>query len=166
MHKKKRLAARSEMISLAKALETERDGHKAMGHALQYGLVPKAIEQATVLERVVMMAERSLHSLSRASGVRLASNLQVCFFWGDFIFFGLEFGGLSCLIWLVMLVFGCGTWGVESAWSAAWLGCLVVWLFVFLPIVFVDVVLVVVALVVLAFTRRSYMRCWCFWRWW
>lgn len=77
VHKKKRLAARSEMISLAKALETERDGHKAMGHALQYGLMPKAIEQATVLERVVMMAERSLHSLSRAGGVRLATNLQV-----------------------------------------------------------------------------------------
>lgn len=77
LHKKKRLAARSEMISLAKALETERDGHKAMGHALQYSLMPKAIDQATVLERVVMMAERSLHSLSRASGVRLASSLQV-----------------------------------------------------------------------------------------
>eukprot|EP00904_Undaria_pinnatifida_P002529 jgi/Undpi1/12277/HiC_scaffold_5.g01953.m1 len=76
LHKKKRLAARSEMISLAKALETERDGHKAMGHALQYSLMPKAIDQATVLERVVMMAERSLHSLSRASGVRLASSLQ------------------------------------------------------------------------------------------
>lgn len=77
VHKKKRLAARSEMISLAKALETERDGHKAMGHALQYGLMPKAIDQATILERVVMTAEQSLHSLSRASGVRLATNLQV-----------------------------------------------------------------------------------------
>ena len=77
VHKKKRLAARSEMISLAKALEAERDGHKAMGHALQYGLMPKAIDQATILERVVMMAERSLHSLSRAGGVRLATNLQV-----------------------------------------------------------------------------------------
>lgn len=45
IHKKKRLAARSEMISLAKTLEAERDGHKAVGHALQYGLVPKAIDQ-------------------------------------------------------------------------------------------------------------------------
>ena len=45
LHKKKRLAARAEMISLAKTLETERDGHKAVSHALQYGLVPKAIEQ-------------------------------------------------------------------------------------------------------------------------
>lgn len=45
LHKKKRLAARSEMISLAKTLEAERDGHKAVGHALQYGLVPKAIDQ-------------------------------------------------------------------------------------------------------------------------
>lgn len=45
LHKKKRLAARSEMISLAKTLEMERDGHKTVGHALQYGLVPKAIEQ-------------------------------------------------------------------------------------------------------------------------
>lgn len=77
LHKKKRLTARSEMISLAKTLETERDGHKAVGHALQYGLVPKAIEQASVLENVVMMAERSVHSLSRASGVRLATSLQV-----------------------------------------------------------------------------------------
>ena len=33
--------------------------------------------QATVLERVVMTAERSVHKLSRASGVRLATNLQV-----------------------------------------------------------------------------------------
>lgn len=49
LHKKKRLAARSEMISLAKTLETERDGHKAVSHALQYGLVPKAIEQASIV---------------------------------------------------------------------------------------------------------------------
>lgn len=45
LHKRKRLAARSEMITLAKTLEAERDGHKAVGHALQYALVPKAIEQ-------------------------------------------------------------------------------------------------------------------------
>lgn len=32
-----------------------------------------------MLEHVVMTAERSVHSLSRASGVRLATNLQVCF---------------------------------------------------------------------------------------
>lgn len=33
--------------------------------------------QATVLERVVMTAELSVHRLSRAGGVRLATNLQV-----------------------------------------------------------------------------------------
>lgn len=45
LHRKKRLAARSEIISLAKTLEAERDGHEAVGHALQFGLVPRAIDQ-------------------------------------------------------------------------------------------------------------------------
>lgn len=37
------------------------------------------LSQATVLERVVMTAERSVHKLSRAGGVRLATNIQVMF---------------------------------------------------------------------------------------
>ena len=60
LHRNKRLAAREEIISLAKARDAERDEHKAVEHALQYGLVPKAIDQVgrilscLVLSRLVL----------------------------------------------------------------------------------------------------------------
>ncbi|CAM9334300.1 unnamed protein product, partial [Phaeothamnion confervicola] len=45
LHKSKRLAARAEMVGMARLLEAERDGHRAVETHLQYTLVPKAIEQ-------------------------------------------------------------------------------------------------------------------------
>jgi hypothetical protein len=45
-HKAKRLAARSEVLSMARALDAERDGLKAVDAALQYTLVPKVPSSA------------------------------------------------------------------------------------------------------------------------
>lgn len=56
LHKNKRLAAREEIINLAKARDAERDEHKAVEHALQYGLVPKAIDQVGAEPAVAMPA--------------------------------------------------------------------------------------------------------------
>lgn len=53
---------------------------RADGRSFHSCACGRCLLQATVLERVVMTAERSVHKLSRASGVRLATNLQVTLF--------------------------------------------------------------------------------------
>ncbi|CAM9341040.1 unnamed protein product [Chrysoparadoxa australica] len=68
-HKQKRLAARTEVMQMAKALEAERGDAEAIDQSLQYTIMPKAQEQSTVLEHVVTSMDRSLQMLSKGTAV-------------------------------------------------------------------------------------------------
>lgn len=67
-----------------------------------------------MLEHVVMTAERSVHNLSRASGVRLATNLQVSHF--------ILFSYLCCMCVLTEVhIVRMKEWYVSAATTKGWL---------------------------------------------
>lgn len=72
-HKSKRLAARNEMIGMAKTLEcTQKDGDE-LKNILQYSLTPTVFEQISTIEILLMNVEMSCTRLSSKRSMRLHS---------------------------------------------------------------------------------------------
>ena len=66
-HKAKRLAARSEMINMAQALEEVTEAARTVDVTLQYTLLPRAIEQIALLEYTIAQVDEAARSLTRSA---------------------------------------------------------------------------------------------------